>query len=46
MILLTYVVMIFSVNFNNQSCWQANEVCYVVGNNMLSSERFAKLFLF
>ncbi len=45
MILLSYVVVIFSVNFNNQSCWQANEVCYVAGNNVLSSERFAKLAL-
>ena len=46
MILLSYVVVIFSVNFNNQSRWQANEVCYVAGNNVLSSERFAQLFLF
>ena len=45
MILLSYVVMILTVYFYDYPCWHANEVCYVAGNNVLSSERFAKLAL-
>ena len=46
MILLSYVVMILTVYFYDYPCWHANEVSYVGSNDVLSSERFAKLFLF
>ena len=46
MILLLYVVVIASVNLNNQSGRQANEVCYVGSNDVLPPERFSQFALF